>query len=170
MSESAQLQEILDRLRSRFYGKYRGTVVDVDASSMAVKATVPAVLGLIPTGWCVPCVPYAGPQVGFCMLPDLGASVWIEFEGGDVSKPIWAGCFWLASDIPSAADAAVKSIITQAGTLAFDTTQSSITATGAQSQTVVLDAQGVTATAGSGSVAVASSGVTINSGAMVITP
>ncbi|HYP64218.1 MAG TPA: phage baseplate assembly protein V [Acidocella sp.] len=170
MSESAQLQEILDRLRNRFYGKYRGTVVDVDASNMAVKATVPAVLGLTPTGWCLPCVPYAGPQVGFCMLPDLGANVWIEFEGGDVSKPIWAGCFWLASDIPGSADAAVKSIITQAGTLAFDTNQSSITATGAQSQTVVLDAQGVTATAGSGSVAVASSGVTINSGAMVITP
>jgi uncharacterized protein involved in type VI secretion and phage assembly len=116
------------------------------------------------------CVPYAGPQAGFCMLPDPGASVWVEFEGGDVSKPIWAGCFWRAGDIPSSADAAVKSIITQAGTLAFDTTQNSITATGAQSQTVVLDAQGVTATAGSGSVAVASSGVTINSGAMVITP
>ena len=74
MSESAQLQEILDRLRNRFYGKSRGTVVDVDASNMAVKATVPAVLGLTPTGWCLPCVPYAGPQVGFCMLPDLGAN------------------------------------------------------------------------------------------------
>jgi uncharacterized protein involved in type VI secretion and phage assembly len=115
-------------------------------------------------------VPYAGPQVGFCMLPDIGAGVWIEFEGGDVSLPIWTGCYWVTSDIPSSADAAVKSIITQAGTLAFDTNQSSITTTGAQSQTLVLDAQGVTITDSSGSIAVSASGVTINSGAMVISP
>jgi uncharacterized protein involved in type VI secretion and phage assembly len=170
MSESAQLQEILDRLRSRFYGKYRGTVVDTDATNMAVKAQIPAVLGTQTSGWCQPCVPYAGPQVGFCMLPDVGSGVWIEFEGGDVSLPIWTGCYWVTSDIPSSADAAVKSIITQAGTLAFDTSQSSITATGAQSQTVVLDTQGVTITDSSGSVAVTASGVTINGGAMVITP
>jgi uncharacterized protein involved in type VI secretion and phage assembly len=170
MNESVQLQEILDRLRNRFFGKYRGVVVDVDASSMAVKAQIPAVLGTQTSGWCQPCVPYAGPQVGFCMLPDVGSGVWIEFEGGDVSFPIWTGCYWVTSDIPSSADAAVKSIITEAGTLAFDTSQGSVTATGTQSQTVTLDAQGVTITSDSGSVAVASSGVTINNGAMVITP
>jgi hypothetical protein len=103
------------------------------------------------------------------MLPDVGSGVWIEFEGGDVSSPIWTGCYWVTSDIPSSADAAVKSIITQAGTLAFDTSQGSVTATGMQSQTVTLDAQGVTITSDSGSVAVASSGVTINNGSMVIT-
>lgn len=170
MSESAQLQEILDRLRNRFYGKYRGTVVDVDASTMCVKATVPNVLGTVTTGWCSPCVPYAGPQVGFCMLPDIGSGVWVEFEAGDVSQPIWTGCYWVTSDIPSGLDATVKTVITQAGTLAFDTTASSVTTTGAQSQTVVLDAQGVTITDGSGSVAVAASGVTMNGGAMVVSP
>jgi uncharacterized protein involved in type VI secretion and phage assembly len=170
MSESAQLQEILDRLRNRFYGKYRGTVIDVDATTMAVKAQVPAVLGTQASGWCQPCVPYAGPQVGFCMLPDIGSGVWIEFEGGDVSFPIWTGCYWVSTDIPSSADAAVKSIITTAGTLAFDTNAGSITITGSQDQTVTLDDQGVTITDGSGSVAVATSGVTINGGAMVVSP
>ena len=24
----------------------------------------------------------------------MGAGVWIEFEGGDVSRPIWTGCYW----------------------------------------------------------------------------
>jgi len=170
MNESAQLQEILDRLRNRFYGKYRGTVVDVDASTMAVKAQIPAVLGTKASGWCQPCVPYAGPQVGFCMLPDIGSGVWIEFEGGDVSFPIWTGCYWVSTDIPSSATAAVKAIITTAGTLTFDTNAGSITTTGSQSQTVTLDDQGVTITAASGSVAVATSGVTINNGAMVVSP
>jgi phage baseplate assembly protein gpV len=170
MSENAQLQEILDRLRNRFYGKYRGTVTDVDASNMAIKAQVPAVLGTVSSGWCQPCVPYAGPQVGFCMLPDIGSGVWIEFEGGDVSSPIWTGCYWITSDIPSSADAAVKSIITQAGTLAFDNNAGSVTATGLQNQTLVLDASGITATAGSGSVAISASGVSLNTGAMVVSP
>jgi hypothetical protein len=169
MSESAQLQEILDRLRNRFYGKYRGTVVDVDATTMAVKASVPNVLGTQTSGWCTPCVPYAGPQVGFCMLPDIGSGVWVEFEGGDVSRPIWTGCYWVATDIPGAASATVKAIITTAGTLSFDTSAGSITTTGPQSQTVTLDASGVTLTAGSGTVAVGASGVTLNNGAMVIT-
>ena len=90
-------------MRNRFFGKYRGVVVDVDASTMRVKASVPAVLGGVSSGWCAPCVPYAGPQVGFFMLPDIGSGVWIEFEGGDVSFPIWTGCYWSSGDIPSAA-------------------------------------------------------------------
>ena len=41
----ALLQDLLDYVRSRFFGKYRGVVVDVDASTMRVKASVPSVLG-----------------------------------------------------------------------------------------------------------------------------
>lgn len=51
-----RIQEILDRLRNRFFGKYRGTVTDVDAPTMSVKAQVPAVLGNQVSGWCSPCV------------------------------------------------------------------------------------------------------------------
>ena len=104
MNDQAQLHEILDRLRNRFFGKYRGTVSDVDASTMSVKAYVPAVLGDQASGWCQPCVPYAGPNVGFCMLPEVGSGVWIEFEAGDVSRPIWVGCFWYSTEVPSTAD------------------------------------------------------------------
>ena len=81
----ALLQDLLDHVKHRFYGKYRGIVTDVDASTMRIKASVPAVLPTTPTGWAMPCVPYAGPQVGFLMLPEVGSGVWIEFEGGDVS-------------------------------------------------------------------------------------
>ena len=108
MNNDNLLQELADRVRNRFYGKYRGVVINVDASTMRIQASVPAVLPLGTTGWCMPCVPYAGPQVGFLMLPEVGSGVWIEFEGGDVSYPIWTGCFWGAGDIPSTASATTK--------------------------------------------------------------
>jgi phage baseplate assembly protein gpV len=162
------LQDVLDHVRQRFYGKYRGTVVDVDASTMRIKASVPAVLPGTTTGWCAPCVPYAGPQVGFVMLPDLGSGVWIEFEGGDVSFPIWTGCYWSSGDIPQAAAANVKSIITNAGTLSFDNDASAVTLQDSGSDSVVIKAADITISAGSGKIELGSSGVSVNSGALEV--
>ncbi len=163
------LQELIDRVRNRFYGKYRGIVTDVDESTWRIKASVPNVLpGGSATGWCMPCVPYAGPQVGFCMLPEVGSAVWIEFEGGDPSYPIWVGMYWTSGDLPSNASGTVKSIITSAGSIAFDNDQSSVTLTDAQNNTVVLDSDGVTSTSGSNSVAIGTSSVSVNDGAMEV--
>ena len=44
------LMEVIDRLRNRFFGMYRGIVTDVDATTMRIKANVPAVLADQPTG------------------------------------------------------------------------------------------------------------------------
>jgi uncharacterized protein involved in type VI secretion and phage assembly len=162
------LQELLDRVRNRFYGKYRGIVTDVDDSTWRIKASVPSVLPGGGTGWCMPCVPYAGPQVGFLMLPEVGSAVWIEFEGGDPSYPIWVGMYWTSGDLPSSASADVKSIVTSAGSIAFDNNQTSITLTDAQNNTVVLDSSGVTSTSGSNSVAIGTSSVSVNNGAMEV--
>ncbi len=68
---------------------------------------MPAILGEVPTGWAKPCVPYAGPTSGFFSVPPIGAGVWIEFEAGDVSQPIWTGCYWGAAR--TAAEAAGQS-------------------------------------------------------------
>lgn len=43
MNEQA-LMDVVDRLRNRFFGKYRGVVTDIDASTLRIKATVPSVL------------------------------------------------------------------------------------------------------------------------------
>jgi len=163
------LQDLMDRVRNRFYGKYRGVVTDVDASTMRIKASVPSVLPNIGTGWAMPCVPYAGPQVGVVMLPEVGSGVWIEFEGGDVSYPVWVGMYWHSGEIPSQASATVKSIITTGGWLAIDDNAGSVTLTDAQQNTVVLDSSGVTSTSGSSSVAIGSSGVNLNDGAFEVT-
>jgi len=89
-----------------FYGKYRGTVINnVDPMLRGrLLLEVPDVTGLAPTSWAEPCVPLAGPTglpMGVYMVPPIGAAVWVEFEQGDPSKPIWVGCRWgLPSDIP----------------------------------------------------------------------
>ena len=169
MGNEQAILEVLERIRSRFYGKYRGVVTDVEQSGRGrIKATVPAVLGDTPTGWCDPCVPYAGSSVGIAFLPEVGSGVWIEFEGGDVSYPIWTGCYWSTGDIPSAASADVKTIITNAGTLAFDNSASSVTLQDSASDSLVFDSSGATITAGSGKIEVGASGVSVNSGALEV--
>jgi uncharacterized protein involved in type VI secretion and phage assembly len=91
---------ILENLEveGRFFGKYRSRVTDnVDPLGIArLKLDVPAVPGTTEL-WALPCVPYAGntdSPVGMHIIPPLGAHVWVEFEGGDPSHPIWTGCYW----------------------------------------------------------------------------
>lgn len=78
-----------------FYGKYRGKVVKNDdpLKRGRIMPSVPAVLEGELT-WAEPCVPYAGPRLGWFAVPPVGANVWVEFEAGDVNRPIWSGCFW----------------------------------------------------------------------------
>ncbi|MBC8028984.1 MAG: baseplate assembly protein [Pyrinomonadaceae bacterium] len=83
---------------NQFFGKYRGTVTDIQDPLMMnrVRAKVPDVMGDQESGWAMPCLPFAGSAMGFFALPKVGAGVWIEFEHGDPDYPIWAGC-WIGS-------------------------------------------------------------------------
>lgn len=170
MNEEALL-EILERFRNRFYGKYRGTVTDIDqdANLGRIKAKVPAVLGEQKTGWCMPCVPYAGQDVGFLFTPEVGSGVWIEFEGGDVSYPIWSGCYWRSDEMPSDAAPAVKTIVTKAGhKILLDDDASTITITDPNENKVTLDASGITLVRGSTKIEISDSEVNINEGALEV--
>jgi hypothetical protein len=86
------------------YGKYRGVVVsNTDPLLIGrLQVRVPTVLGAETDVWAMPCVPYAGPGVGLRLVPPTGANIWVEFEAGDVSRPIWSGCFWGAGEVPPA--------------------------------------------------------------------
>jgi len=103
------------------------------------------------------------------MLPEVGSGVWIEFEAGDVSFPIWTGCYWSVGEVPSSAAADVKTIITSAGTLSFDNGSGSVTLADSAQNTVVLDSSGATVTAGAGKIEVGASGVSVNNGALEVT-
>lgn len=87
----------------KYFGKYRGKVENnVDPLQLGrIQVSAPAVLSGGTLSWAMPCVPYAGPGVGFFAIPPVGANVWVEFEGGDPDYPIWAGCFWGTGEVPA---------------------------------------------------------------------
>ncbi|HWQ69273.1 MAG TPA: phage baseplate assembly protein V [Patescibacteria group bacterium] len=90
----------------RFIGKYRGVVTDnKDPRGLGrIRAKVQDVFGGEESGWAMPCLPYAGKDVGLYLIPPEKAFVWIEFEHGDPDYPIWTGCFWAEGEVPVKSD------------------------------------------------------------------
>lgn len=90
---------------SRFFGKYRGKVTGTkDPKNLGrIQVEVPAVFGRGTKSWAMPCVPYAGKDIGLFTVPPKGSNVWVEFEEGDPEKEvIWSGCFWGEGELPKA--------------------------------------------------------------------
>jgi hypothetical protein len=164
------LQDIVDRLCNRFYGKYRGTVTDVEANgSGRIKALVPSVFGDIETGWCQPCLPYAGDQAAMAFLPEKNAGVWIEFEGGNVSYPIWVGCYWHKGERPSRVKPDVKVIKTPGNQeIVLDDKDHSIAITDSNGNSVTLDRKGITIVRGKGKLVITDGKVSFNNEAMEV--
>ena len=96
-----ELESILDQVRNRYFGKYRGVLVDnQDPTNRGrLKVRIPAVIDELEV-WAMPCVPYAGDGVGLYNLREQGTGVWVEFESGDPSFPIWSGFFWADGQLP----------------------------------------------------------------------
>jgi len=86
----------------KFYGKYRGTVMNnLDPLQIGrLQVDVPDVAGLIPSSWAMPCFPFTGKQMGAYMIPQIGSGIWVEFEQGNPDYPIWSGCWYgLAAEV-----------------------------------------------------------------------
>ena len=158
------MEDLYDWVRSRYFGKYRGTVSDNDDQTQRgrIKVRVPAVLGDLEL-WAMPCVPYAGPQVGFFTMPPSGAGVWVEFEAGDPSFPIWSGCFWADSQLPSTAAPAVKLWKTDAITITIDDDNTELVAENTSGSKITIG-DDVIAESGGSTHTVGSDGVVAESG------
>jgi uncharacterized protein involved in type VI secretion and phage assembly len=184
MMEHELMVLVMDHLRSRFYGKYRGLVKDnADSTGRGrLKVQVKSVCGEEAV-WAMPCVPYAGDGVGFVALPEAETGVWVEFEGGDPSYPIWTGFFWASDEAPENADPQVKLWKTGKATLKLhdgDDTILAETSSGARvelGQDVVSEAgtakhtvgaTGVVSEQGSGKVEVLPGVVKVNNGSVVV--
>jgi uncharacterized protein involved in type VI secretion and phage assembly len=100
--ESRATEIMLDHVRNRYYGKYRGIVRDNQDSTKRgrVKVVVPSVTGEELEQWAMPCLPYTGKGVGSYFIPEVEAGVWVEFEAGDASFPIWTGGYWTKDELP----------------------------------------------------------------------
>jgi hypothetical protein len=94
-SDTASRMLGVDEKEEKFYGKYRGVVLqNVDPMFRGrIQVQVPGIV-MPPSTWAEPCVPVAGIQAGIYAVPPLGSGVWVEFEQGDPDRPIWVGGFW----------------------------------------------------------------------------
>jgi hypothetical protein len=161
-----------------FFGKYRGKVeYNVDSLQLGrVQVSCPAVLGDGRLSWAMPCVPFAGSGVGLFAVPPRGASVWVEFEGGNPDYPIWSGGFWGPGEVPAVpAVAEVKVWKTDSVTL----TLSDLPSRGGVTLEVkppavtapiklVCDASGIELSIGKSSVKLTTAKVSINNGALEV--
>jgi uncharacterized protein involved in type VI secretion and phage assembly len=134
-----------DELRSRqFYGKFRGRVVDNDdpLHRGRLRVQVPQVLE-DSSAWAMPCVPFAGKEMGFFALPEKDTGVWVEFEAGNPSYPIWTGFFWNQNDIPDSSPE-IKFFKTKKFTLRIDDSVGEITIENDSGSQIVMTAMDVT--------------------------
>jgi hypothetical protein len=108
------------------------------------------------------------------VIPPVGANVWVEFEGGDLDYPIWAGCFWANGQVPAAL-AQTKVLKTDGVTLTIND------APGAGSCTLevrppivpaplklVFDSSGIELSNGAASVKLTPASVSVNNGALEV--
>ncbi len=88
-------------------GLYRGKVRNnIDPLMLGrLQVAVPGVPGASEMSWALPCAGYSGSGVGLFSLPPVGADLWIMFEGGNSSDPVWMGGFWSSMAMPPAAPA-----------------------------------------------------------------
>lgn len=109
---------VAKRQRESFFGKYRGKVKEVgeDENLGYIKAFVPEIYGDVEESpWAVAAVPFAGAGHGLVALPEVDDGVWIEFEAGDISRPIWTGFWWADDEMPDPKGVLVRTFITTAG-------------------------------------------------------
>jgi uncharacterized protein involved in type VI secretion and phage assembly len=166
---------------SRYVGKYRGTVANnVDPMQMGrIQARVPDVLGDAMSSWAMPCFPLAGPQMGHYVVPPVGAGVWVEFEQGDPSYPVWTGCWYgSASEVPPIAltgPPGQHNIVMQTQgqhsvVLSDLPGNSGITLRTATGASIVINDNGILITNGQGaSISLVGPTVTVNQGALAVT-
>ncbi|SRR5579883_213888 len=146
------LARLIQRVEGHYYGKYRGQVTDnSDPLNLGrIRATVPRVLGVEQTGWALPAFIYGGAsEQGLFAVPDVGAGVWIEFEGGDLSYPIWTGTWFTNGDIPESAQPGKKVFKTKAGhKMVLDDDGGTLEITDSNGNTVSMDSSTVKVAAG----------------------
>lgn len=101
MDEFQLLEDVARRQATKYWGKYRGHIIDTSDPEKRgrVKVTVPSVLGDEASQWADPAFPYGGASgFGFVAVPPVDSAVLVEFIEGDPSAPIWTGTFWRTSD------------------------------------------------------------------------
>lgn len=175
------LSDALEWVRSHHFGKYRGVVKDNDDPQNLgrLQVEVSSLKGYL--AWALPCVPYAGDGVGLYAMPEPGTNVWVEFERGDISYPVWTGCFWGDGELPDSAAPAVKIWKSKECTVKLDDDATELLLENSSDSKVTISdsvkiesgeathtvgSEGVVSEQGAGKVEVTSASVSVNNGAL----
>jgi hypothetical protein len=89
-------------MAGQYAGKYSGIVKDNrdDDQLGRLKVSVPSIFPADELIEARPALPF-----GFFFVPEDGAKVWVEFEGGDPGLPLWTGLQYVAGEWPVEAQA-----------------------------------------------------------------
>jgi hypothetical protein len=116
------LAALADTVESRFSGKYRGIVNEIvtdtgnERENMGfITVQIPEIYYECSIPLVKPCVSFAGEKCGFFAFPKKGDHIWIEFEGGDQSRPIWSGFWWKKGDIPDFVNLDTVGLVSRTG-------------------------------------------------------
>ena len=168
----AMLVRLAEMMRTRHFGKYRGLVTDIGDpdDQCRIRAQVPAVYADQDSPWATPSLPFAGDQHGLVLLPQVGDGVWIEFEGGDINRPIWSGCWFASSQRPSPNGEKARLLATAAGhQVLIDEDADEIKLVHPGGAEVTLGSSEITLTLGSCSLKITSSEINLNDGMVKVT-
>lgn len=160
---------------TQYFGKYRGKVNNTtDTEKMGrIQVSCPFVLGTNALAWAMPCVPFAGIAEGFFMPPTVGSNVWVEFEQGDINRPIWSGGFWGPQQMPPhVVSPTTRTIKTQTIELTFDDATGVklevIPPTAPMPCSISLNATGIEISIGAATITLDGVKVNVNNGAMEV--
>ena len=168
------LVQLAEWRNNHYFGKYRGTVDSVeegdDLGIISVK--LPDVFGPdFVLDRVRPCSPFAGSKHGFVAIPEPGDGVWVEFEAGRTSLPIWTGFWWADGELPDPKGKLVRSFITTKGhKLLLDDDANEVTLLHAGGAELKMTDDDVTIKLGDASIRLTSSDITLRVGASPTSP
>jgi hypothetical protein len=169
-----QLVELAEWRNQHYFGKYRGTVEAVEEGDNLgiISVKVPDVFG----GDFVvervrPCSPFAGSKHGFVAIPEPNDGVWVEFEAGKTSLPIWTGFWWADGEVPEPKGKLVRSFITTKGhKLLFDDDKNEVHLLHSSGAEMTMKDSGITIKIGDTSINLTKSDLTLQVGAAATAP
>ena len=169
-----QLVELSEWRNEHYFGKYRGIVEAVEEGDNLgiISVKVPDLFGAEHVVERVrPCSPFAGSKHGFVAIPEPGDGVWVEFEAGNTSLPIWTGFWWADGAMPEPKGKLVRSFITTKGhKLLLDDDADEVTLLHSGGAEMKMTGDDITIKIGDTSVKLTSSDITMQVGASPMSP
>ena len=93
---------------SRNRGPYRAVVEDADDPMARGRLQVSSPDAGVSRTWAEACLPPV--PTALLAMPAVGATVWVELEDGDRSRPVWTGVTWATAQV--AAPRVIERVVT----------------------------------------------------------